>query len=185
MEELPLDMYPIMFSYLTQMELSNMLLTNKFIYSQLIKYINTTDFIVINHKYQLRKACENDLIISVLKLNPKLYWGVEFIYMCDTFDYRNKKIHKMNKESNSAIYQKIAQNACQYGSSIFAINIIEKMYNRDDLIIDITLGIIICLSNKRDIIKYIRKFDNLNCLCKEIYGNTYKNVCNIYKFNNQ
>ncbi len=45
---LHLDMIPIIFSYLSQSELLNILMTNKFIYLQMMKYINTTKFMIID-----------------------------------------------------------------------------------------------------------------------------------------
>ncbi len=82
-EYLHLDMIPIIFSYLSQHELLNILFTNKFIYYQIMKYINTTKFILIDSDDKLRYGCENNLIISIVKIiNMNLDWNCGLYYAC-------------------------------------------------------------------------------------------------------
>lgn len=71
MEYLPKDMYPIMFSYLTQRELLNMKLVNKNMKKLVKKYIYTTDFykVIIEDDehdcfFRIKKMMVDDLIIS-------------------------------------------------------------------------------------------------------------------------
>ncbi len=73
-EYLHLDVIPIIFSYLSQHELLSILLTNKFIYNQIMKYINTTKFILIDNN-NLEYGCKNNLIISIKQVKYKLDWN--------------------------------------------------------------------------------------------------------------
>ncbi len=74
-EYLHLDMIPIIFSYLSQYELLYILLTNKLIYFQIMKYINTTKFMIIDSDNKLRYGCENNLIISIKQIKIQLDWN--------------------------------------------------------------------------------------------------------------
>ncbi len=73
-EYLHLDVIPIIFTYLSQHELLSILLTNKFIYNQIMKYINTTKFILIDNN-NLEYGCKNNLIISIKQVKYKLDWN--------------------------------------------------------------------------------------------------------------
>ena len=79
---LHLDVIPIIFSYLSQYELLNILLTNKFIYSQLMKYINTTKFMIIDDN-NLEYGCKNNLIISIKQVKYKLDWDYGLDGACE------------------------------------------------------------------------------------------------------
>ncbi len=81
-EYLHLDVIPIIFSYLSQYELLNILLTNKFIYNQIIKYINTTKFICIDSDEKLGNGCKNNLIISIKQVKYKLDWSLGLYSAC-------------------------------------------------------------------------------------------------------
>ncbi len=72
---LHLDVIPIIFSYLSQYELLNILMTSKFIYLQMMKYINTTKFILIDEEYKLRNGCKKNLIISIKQIKCNLDWN--------------------------------------------------------------------------------------------------------------
>ncbi len=85
MEYLPKDMYPIMFSYLTQRELLNMKLINKNMKKIVKKYIYTTDFYkVIIEKdendcyFRIRKMMVDDLIISYKRIT--IFEGIDLWY---------------------------------------------------------------------------------------------------------
>ena len=81
-EYLHLDVIPIIFSYLSQYELLNILLTNKFIYSQIMKYINTTKFILIDNNNNLERGCKNNLIISIKQIKYILNWDYGLYGAC-------------------------------------------------------------------------------------------------------
>ena len=74
-EYLHLDVIPIIFSYLSQYELLSILFINKFIYNQILKYINTTKFILIDHEHKLRNGCKKNLIISIKQIKCNLDWN--------------------------------------------------------------------------------------------------------------
>ncbi len=82
-EYLHLDVIPIIFSYLSQYELLNILLTNKFIYNQLMKYINTTKFILIDNNNNLERGCKNNLIISIKQIKYILNWDYGLYGACE------------------------------------------------------------------------------------------------------
>lgn len=85
-EELPLDMFPIIFDYLMQTELLCLTSVNKLIYSQINKYIETIDFeedikifgvgysmktIKYNRKI-FERICKNNEIITYIKNKSKI-----------------------------------------------------------------------------------------------------------------
>lgn len=85
MEYLPKDMYPILFSYLTQRELLNMKLINKNMKKLVKKYIYTTDFykvIIENDEndcyFRIRKMLVDDLIISYKRI--AIFEGIDLWY---------------------------------------------------------------------------------------------------------
>ncbi len=86
-EYLHLDVIPIIFSYLSQYELLSILLTNKLIYYQIMKYINTIKFIIIDDNRLLYDACKNNLIISVKQIKFKFYLDIGLIGVCKGLDY--------------------------------------------------------------------------------------------------
>ena len=73
-EYLPLDMFQHIFEHLSQFELLSILLIDKFIYNQIMKYINTTKFILIDDDNKLRNGCKNNLIICIKQIKCKLDW---------------------------------------------------------------------------------------------------------------
>lgn len=84
-EYLPLDMYSIIFSYLFQNELLSILLTNKFIYNQIMKYINNTKF-----SKSLIHIAEGKCFISLINIinDKKIHLGDNSIF----YDYQLKNI---------------------------------------------------------------------------------------------
>lgn len=170
--ELPLDMYTIIFPYLTQSELLNILLTNKFIYHQIMKYINNTEF-----SNSIIYIVEHNRIISLINIiNNKHHVNCNILY--DSVIYNNIKLveimlvylrnmkhyypQKYNRIINIAF-----RNSCRYGY----IDIVKLIINEDygDFNLGLTTA---CLYNKIKIVKLMIKkgatrCDNCNKLISE------------------
>ncbi len=85
-EELPLDMFPIIFDYLTQTELLCSMTVSKLIYNQINKYIDTIGFIedikifglgygrkTIEYNFKtIERICNNNEIITYIKNRSKI-----------------------------------------------------------------------------------------------------------------
>ena len=84
--ELPVDMYQHIFDYLTQLELTNILILNKLIYSQCMKYINMNKFAVINTYKAFRIAYKKDLIITLNYFKDDKIILLGFQYACEYTD---------------------------------------------------------------------------------------------------
>ncbi len=91
-EYLHLDVIPIIFSYLSQYELLSILDINKFIYSQIMKYINTTKFMIIDNNHNLKNGYKNNLIISIKQVKYKLDWDFG-LYGATQCNWCNKSIN--------------------------------------------------------------------------------------------
>lgn len=82
--ELPVDMYSNIFDYLSQLELTNILILNKSIYSQCMKYISKNININININIDdFSKLYENDQIISLNYMKDIRIIMIGFKYACD------------------------------------------------------------------------------------------------------
>lgn len=84
-QELPLDMFQHIFDNLSQQDLLNILLTNKLIYSQIMKYINTTTIRIISSDKMYRGAVNDKLTISLIRNKfPQLEWNYAIIKVCSS-----------------------------------------------------------------------------------------------------
>ncbi len=111
-EYLASDNITIIFSYLSQYELLNILLTNKLMYNQILKYINTTKFININTNKSLEIAYDNNLYISIIQVKKILDWDRMLIKAAGDNDLIMIKLmikYGANKWHKSLL------NACFYG----------------------------------------------------------------------
>ncbi len=125
-EYLHLDVFIHIFSYLSQHELLDILLTNKFIYSQIMKYINTTKFILIDNN-NLEYGCKNNLIISIVKIiNMNLDWNYGLYYACFG-GYIN--LVKLIIEKGAYCWNNGLYNACYGGHESIVKLMIEKGAN--------------------------------------------------------
>ncbi len=126
---LHLDVIPIIFSYLSQYELLNILLTNRFIYSQIMKYINTTKFILIDNNNNLEYGCNNNLIISIKQVKYKLDWNLGLYSACkggnECIGIVKLMIEKGANNWNLGLY-----GACNGGNESIVKLIIEKGANK-------------------------------------------------------
>ncbi len=125
-EYLHLDVIPIIFSYLSQYELLNILLTNKFIYSQLMKYINTTKFICIDSYNKLHYGCTNNLIISIIQINTKIDWNWGLFYACEG---GHESIVKLMIEKGANDWNEGLSSGCRGGHESIVKLMIEKGAN--------------------------------------------------------
>ncbi len=129
-EYLHLDMIPIIFSYLSQHELLSILLTNKFIYNQIMKYINTTKFILIDSNLKLENGCKNNLIICIKQIKIQLNWDCGLYGACEGAHESLVKlmIDKGAKDLNGGL-----SCACEGGHESIVKLMIEKGANHWDI----------------------------------------------------
>ncbi len=123
---LHLDVIPIIFSYLSQYELLSILFINKFIYNQILKYINTTKFILIDHEHKLRNGCKKNLIISIkqIKCNLDWNWGLR-----DACLGGHESIVKLMIEKGANNWYTGLEGACSSGHESLVKLMIEKGAN--------------------------------------------------------
>jgi len=62
------DNFPHIFDYLNQIDLLRLVSVNKLLNEMVMKYIENTKFYRINKDYKFRKACINNYIISIIKI---------------------------------------------------------------------------------------------------------------------
>lgn len=90
--ELPVDMYKHIFDYLSQLELTNILILNKLIYSQCMKYIHMNKFAVINTYTDFCIAYKKDQIITLKYFNDNQIIRKGFNHACDNANIFMMKI---------------------------------------------------------------------------------------------
>ncbi len=125
-EYLHLDVIPIIFSYLSQYELLSILLTNKLIYYQIMKYINTTKFICIESNDKLEHGCKNNLIISIKQIKIQLYWNYGLDSACEG---GHEFLVKLMIEKGANNWNYGLYGACFGGQESFVKLMIEKGAN--------------------------------------------------------
>jgi hypothetical protein len=75
------DLYSIVFQYLQQYELIQLLLLNREFYQLIMKYIKQTRFIKIQTHEELET--NSNQIISVIQINKKINWNIGLWNVCE------------------------------------------------------------------------------------------------------
>ncbi len=190
---LHLDVIPIIFSYLSQYELLSILFINKFIYNQILKYINTTKFILIDDEHKLRNGCKKNLIISIKQIKCNLDWdyGLEGACLCGHIDIVKLMIEKgannwnvglegacfcghidivkLMIEKGANYWNWGLSNACEGGHESIVKLMIEKGAN------DWNWGLYhACLGGNESIIKLMIEKGATHCYCNKLINDHIK-----------
>ncbi len=170
MDELPNDMFQEIYKYLTQSEIVNMLMLNKRIYEQTMRYIDSIYIYNKSSNYTLvgniKRIQTNKYKTNIDEINKQYYnnhnllyyfisnnyiiYIIDYFTKCDTiiyYNFINSYKLRINRKEDIKICIKYA---AEYGY----INIIKFFINRYDIRLDYALNDA-CMGNHIDIVNLI------------------------------
>jgi len=120
MNELHLDLFPIIFDYLTQNELLDMLLLSDTLYRQIMKYINNTKFTKLRFAKDAFEKAKKNYVISVFQsqFSEKKY-SIEILNgaCCNgnmrLFNYALKHVKKFYEHMSNSVFELGLNYACE------------------------------------------------------------------------
>jgi len=125
--ELHLDVYQLIFEYLSQDDLLNLLLMNHTFYQQVMKYIDAVNLIqIIDGCNYLHQCCNLNMIISIkmcILKSSDMHWNCG---LCSACGSGNETIAKMMIKKGANNFNGGLYRACKGGHKMLAKFMIEK-----------------------------------------------------------